>query len=454
MLLHSGQDRGQIHGPNGGYFNIYLLILEYRKAIFSLLINNMKLYWIVILAIIIIVSILLYIEITTVNYTGMVQARLKKSKEIYNDTHKSCLAYPYSPSEGLINDAALVCEILKHFGKTPRIHFENITKECDTEDWIFINLDYSWFKYHRGFVPLFNTKKGPRTLLCKNKITFQLMNQIAPKNFTVLYTGFTSIDIYVPDIEKDYSKFLHLPGKSPAKGTVNVIRTWLLHPEWPTITIICRGQCYKMIRRKFGNIDALNIKIINEFLPYSTIVEYINHSGVHICTSEFEGFGHYINEARAVKAVILYTDGPPMNEMLDESSGIKIKCNVTSLSTPNKVGPASEFSPKDLEDGMNRLALLGNHDLILMGNNARNMYLHDKTLFENRLKTYVTEWNKKQKVHILHPIKTGGLSLRKAVGCDCSGIDKDHGEIEEGTTNCHKTTSAKRFVCHGHILIL
>ena len=94
--------------------------------------------------------------------------------------------------------------------------------------------------------------------------------------------------------------------------------------------------------------------------------------------------------------------------------------------------------------------MMSEYDLISMGNNARNMYLHEKSLFKNRLKSYVTEWNKKQKVHILHPIKTGGLSLRKAIGCECSGVDEDHGEIEEGTTNCHKTTSTDKFVCHGH----
>ena len=312
----------------------------------------MNIYWIVTLVIIITVSVLLYVKFTTADNTTGIQARLKKSKDLYNDSHNSCLAYPYSASEGLVNDAALVCKILKQFNRTPYIHFENISKECNTDDWIFINLDYSWFYPRWGSVPIFLTKKGPQTLLCKNKITFELMNKIAPKNFTVLYTGFTSIDNYVPNIKKDYSKFLHLPGKSLAKGTVTIIKTWLLHPEWPIITIVCRGGCHNMIKRVFGDINVPNINIINDFLPHSTIVELINSSGVHICTSEFEGFGHYINEARATKAVILYTNGPPMNELFDDFSGIKINCNITPFSTPNKIGPTSMFSPEDLEDGI------------------------------------------------------------------------------------------------------
>ena len=54
-------------------------------------------------------------------------------------------------------------------------------------------------------------------------------------------------------------------------------------------------------------------------------------------------------------------------------------------------------------------------------------------------------------IHILHPQKTGGLSIRKALGCGCRhGVDHKHGETEIGTNGCIKKTSAGNFVCHGH----
>jgi glycosyltransferase involved in cell wall biosynthesis len=37
---------------------------------------------------------------------------------------------------------------------------------------------------------------------------------------------------------------------------------------------------------------------------------------VHICASEREGFGLYLDEARAVGAYIISTDHPPMNELV------------------------------------------------------------------------------------------------------------------------------------------
>ena len=44
---------------------------------------------------------------------------------------------------------------------------------------------------------------------------------------------------------------------------------------------------------------------------------------VHICPSAREGFGHYINEARSVGAVVLTIDAAPMSEfVVDGESGV------------------------------------------------------------------------------------------------------------------------------------
>jgi hypothetical protein len=64
---------------------------------------------------------------------------------------------------------------------------------------------------------------------------------------------------------------------------------------------------------------------------------------------------------------------------------------------------------------------------------------------------YVSSKDYPSRVHILHPVKTGGLSLRKAVGCGCpGGIDIIHGETERETDSCHYPSRKGRFICHGH----
>lgn len=57
-------------------------------------------------------------------------------------------------------------------------------------------------------------------------------------------------------------------------------------------------------------------------------------SGVQICVSEREGFGHYMNEARAAGALVVSTDHPPMNELVrDGVSGLLVKPSRTGSDT-------------------------------------------------------------------------------------------------------------------------
>jgi len=51
--------------------------------------------------------------------------------------------------------------------------------------------------------------------------------------------------------------------------------------------------------------------------------QVVLHLG-RLCTSVHEGYGHYINQARASSAVIVTTDVPPMNELLSRASSVLI----------------------------------------------------------------------------------------------------------------------------------
>jgi hypothetical protein len=53
----------------------------------------------------------------------------------------------------------------------------------------------------------------------------------------------------------------------------------------------------------------------------------IAETAFFLCTSVHEGYGHYINQARASSAVIVTTDVPPMNELLSQQSGLLIPSN-------------------------------------------------------------------------------------------------------------------------------
>jgi glycosyltransferase involved in cell wall biosynthesis len=51
--------------------------------------------------------------------------------------------------------------------------------------------------------------------------------------------------------------------------------------------------------------------------------------GIHLCPSMIEGFGHYINEARALGRLAVTTDLAPMNELVDDQSGFVIPASTT-----------------------------------------------------------------------------------------------------------------------------
>ncbi|GLE06529.1 hypothetical protein PINS_up015855 [Pythium insidiosum] len=49
-----------------------------------------------------------------------------------------------------------------------------------------------------------------------------------------------------------------------------------------------------------------------------------------LCPSVMEGYGHYINQARAAGGLILAPDTPPMNELVTEDSGVLISSQPTA----------------------------------------------------------------------------------------------------------------------------
>lgn len=126
------------------------------------------------------------------------------------------------------------------------------------------------------------------------------------------YIGWTSPDRMQRDIKRE-DMFLHVCGKSSMKGTDTIVHQW--NSQWPKLIVI--GNCKKIFQDNiwFANyLEDSELKILQNSCRY------------HICTSEYEGFGHYINEARSVGAIIISTNAAPMNEIVKNG----FLCNVAS----------------------------------------------------------------------------------------------------------------------------
>ncbi len=149
------------------------------------------------------------------------------------------------------------------------------------------------------------------SVLCKSRHAQEIFHH---HGASTRFLGFTSVDRAVPDVAPDFRKFLHVAGRSTLKGTQMLVSLWREHPQWPTLTIVQHPS------NATGDVPA-NVNRIVDYLPDDVLQRMQNEHGVHLCPSLSEGWGHYIVEAMSCAAVVVTTDAPPMNELVDESRG-------------------------------------------------------------------------------------------------------------------------------------
>lgn len=132
----------------------------------------------------------------------------------------------------------------------------------------------------------------------------------------VSYISFSSsIKSEFRQLGKDYSYILHRAGNSAYRGTAQLVELWKKHPEWPELRILMSFQ------RRFP-ISANNICYIDA--PESD-VDYqrlIATSGIQIFPSQVEGYGLTIAEALGYGNVVVTTNAPPMNELVQPGRGV------------------------------------------------------------------------------------------------------------------------------------
>lgn len=134
---------------------------------------------------------------------------------------------------------------------------------------------------------------------------------------TVNYIGFCSaIDSNVI-CEKNGDHFFSRVGMSHFRGAERLVEVWRNHPEWPLLKMVIDSSC------RPANPPA-NVEYLDIFSRAEDYVALASSSLFHIYASEAEGFGHSIVEAMGYGAVVLVTDAPPMNEVVDADCALLI----------------------------------------------------------------------------------------------------------------------------------
>ena len=222
----------------------------------------------------------------------------------------------------------------------------------------------------------------------KTKMSFNFLGKIFANHTNHQYIGFTS-----PDTAKrvsSYENFGHFKGKSVVRNSKMILDVWQRRPDFPELRLHFWSPHIEtsfFSVPKWFSCKNMHVKIgeLSDEEYYSDLAA----SGIHLCTSSVEGFGHYLNEARAVGAVPVIIDGLPMNELVDTRSGILI----TPKSSPKEVafGFSYAISEYDLEKTIEKILRMPETDLKQIGIQARKKYESDRSIFYFHLKRTIEE---------------------------------------------------------------
>lgn len=223
------------------------------------------------------------------------------------------------------------------------------------------------------------------TVLAKNEYTQTILQSIPEiaSRLSVQVTGWTSKNMGLgphPWLPERFNKFLHVRGVSHLKQTDIVLEAWRKHPEWPAllVTAYVRDPLSFEGPLSYGN----NISVVLKKLSDEAIVDHAREHGVHILPSLAESFGHVLNEARSVGALLITSDAPPMNNLVDaEKTGVLIDVEARNA-VPHFRSQSFPVTLEALEQAVEKVLQMSLVQRVEMGKAARRAYEQDDAFFQ------------------------------------------------------------------------
>ncbi|KAI9338757.1 hypothetical protein BDR26DRAFT_404878 [Obelidium mucronatum] len=186
----------------------------------------------------------------------------------------------------------------------------------------------------------------------------------------------------------DYNRFFHSYGSSGRKNTPALIECWKRHPTWPRLTVVGNKEASDFGFNDDSNPVPGNMRIHSR-LPIRELRDLQMRNGVHLCPSQMEGYGHYINEARSLGALVVTTDAPPMNEMvMDGVNGILInhdKGNLTDKTFPPKFMYEVYLTADEICSAVERVLEMELESRVFLGREGRVAYDSDMLLMQHNM---------------------------------------------------------------------
>lgn len=249
--------------------------------------------------------------------------------------------------------------------------------------WLFVGRktclipNQEWFKpkkiWSLNFVDL---------VLCKSSYAQNIFCEFVGSK--AKYIGFASPvtkGFHERAVLKDFGKWLHIAGGSQSKGTESLLNVWRDLADPPELTIVQRA----------GNApqaDTLpsSVTLITDYLDDEELHLLRVKSGVHVCPSEAEGFGHNIYQGMAVGSVVITTNFPPMNELISNDRGFLV--DIKRL-TSRRLGHTAICDEKILRAVIEKVSRLERTEATFLGSKAQSYAEFMLRDFERRFLRYI-----------------------------------------------------------------
>jgi len=228
-----------------------------------------------------------------------------------------------------------------------------------------------WF-FERDLVHL----KQAEMVICKTRHAEEIFSRLGCRT---AYASFTSRDRRRRRTEPMRPEFLCLTGERISIRN-RVLALWARHPEWPRLTISSQSS--------MPEVAAPNLRQIGHFLSDNKIAQLQNQHQFHLCVTRAEGFGHKLNEGMSCGAIVLATDGPPMNELITPERGMLVKY---ASCEPIGLGTAFDFDEADLERTIEKCVRLSALEIEQLSLQARKWFEENDRFFRDRLPRILRE---------------------------------------------------------------
>ena len=214
-------------------------------------------------------------------------------------------------------------------------------------------------------------------IACKSQHGLAVFKQLLPVHPAIHHIGFSTLAPSVAWQEPSY-QCLHIAGQSPLKGTQAVVAVWQRHPEWPVLHLVTDLAV---------TAEAANI-CCHRDLGAAAIADLRARCLIAVQPSEVEGFGHVLAEPMMAAGVVVTTDGPPMNELVQPGRGFLVSYGrQRSL----RVGTCYQVDEAALEAVLERVLATPVNELRQVGEAAQRWQQAAHQQFARQLVTLVRQ---------------------------------------------------------------